>query len=1804
MASPCGRQECSIERRGFRHQLDSWRHRLLRCVGFESILEGLFGPELLKDLSLFKDFEPEGVSDWSFDENCLFCCLRREKVKEHLVSLDEPALEVGHQVLHRQEQTKIIRFERQAEEFLHAVFYQKDSPRVSDPNIPLVARKIMQRMIRQFAAEYTSKTSSTQDSSSPNSTKNQSLLKASPVASSSAGATAQNPVLSKLLMADQDSPLDLTVRKSQLDPSEQDGVLDLSTKKSPCAGSASLSHSPGCSTAPGNGEDTAEAKAINCLGQPKSPLEKFMVRLCTYHQKHFVRVLNDICTEVQTGCGGQQLPGPENMDVSTCSSSCSQYRTENQELGTSESKLPSCLDPEQSGPHGSLRLLCHALKQAVDLKSTDRRENCSPVVRRDFPEIPNIRANSANPRDSPTQGYLTASNSHHSAKTLEGQTSGSEQETGIKKGEEDKEQVQSRLLLDSVECRGGLQKNPFKVFPEEIRESTFTTSSPRRADKENSFQCSSKSLLHQDPEINDQEMKQKAENHHQTLAKCKGSYHMHSVDKTHAENAKDSWLPTSPMPVVHHKTTNGHTRAKNVSASSKSTRKSKRSSGLRINDYDNQCDVVYISQPITECHFESKRTVSSRKTARKSTRGYCYDGECCELPTVRTLAKVSHVQEGGNILAPQLEVTTSPSQGVTLPGGSILATAEAESDTGEKRASIVGLLQEDSSSKNSQGTAEQCSAEIIPPQPSFLEQRDVSSAEVFTDDLSLLLCPVSHAKESNLSVSSVQATDLSPALQQSEEELQDMTDTSTVLQADNDKDSCKNSGLDEHNSVVSSVLLSVSEAANTEENSVCLENESDSKSTILIDPEPPVCTDLLLSKELEARMDSLPPLEEPTSVVDLAASVEPPPLSPINPLEPPAELPAFVCLDPSVAFPAEPPSIPESVYSGASVASSRAVSPVVVPVSVVPEPPVLEPSEAPSIRAAAVVPSKEDSELPQPLPNLDTAELPISLQCANAYENTDTETGVDSSHGLQDILTGKHETVLPIADIDDSQGGENVKDTREISRVDEEGEIDSNTPSVLKMTEAGNREETSSKIYLDKKRKREKKPQVASDRCLRSQQTLLPAEDSTEEPSSSSSLQLPQLQIKLSKSPGAKRFKREVHLEGAASVCVPSDRFHKTLLNHTGNTSEQPIGEGSDITMRKTYKKLLATETAVEESQVEEGNKKKPGAMLEICLEASSDKRSVHVPGETSDKGETQTDSNPGAPEDTYSGMNATEVLFTLPEASCPPCPDSKNEIREGPLERSVKYKKPALQFYNLRHSPVPASVVTAYKSTPGKDIVRGHSQVIDAQSTANEDHLGFSGMEVLYDNKPKFVEWCAEEENQELITNFDAQYMKVQKGWIQLEKEVQPAPKVKNKSDKLKEIWKSKKRTRKFKGSTEVQKLSPVQMLFMKPFDMPDICKWFMETTETKSLVIVKKLNTRLPGDLPPTKLPLQKGCSSGPYPSSLQAERLKKHLKKFAALTPAKNTIRTQKMWAKLRESPEETELEQVASQQQTSPSEVSLEHGIETKSAQPPPSIPVQTSSRILRKYSNLRGKLHGLRRMVKQEKNDCVLKHVSLESKPSSKSLCIKSPVSAKLAQSVKAIPLPAKSKLVERGGKGKKGKDRSQEDISSKGNLQQNRKKTPNESSNRLQGQLSLSSKEKVPVKKNSKTKHVGTTTTKKQMAVERSNKLASQSEKVKKLADSQPGKRKSTTSQKGKGSTHQKSPLPSRSEGSAKPLKQKAVHDSSSRSLKVTPKKAAGGKALTRSVKRIQESNKAQGKKKLRAKEDCPPRKRRRLDTK
>ncbi|XP_068923211.1 ligand-dependent corepressor isoform X2 [Petaurus breviceps papuanus] len=1694
MARVCRRQQCSVERRGFRQELDSWRHKLIHCVGFESILEGLFGPGLLKDLSLFKDCEPEGVSDWTFNENCLFCCLRREKVKEHLVDLDEPALGAGQEALLRQGQAKIIRFEKQAEEFLNAVFYRKDSPWVSDPNIPLVAREIMQRMIQQFAAEYTSKNSSTQDPSQPNSTKNQSLPKASPVITSPVAATAQNPVLSKLLMADQDSPLDLTVRKSQSEPSEQDGVLDLSTKKSPCAGSTSLSHSPGCSNSQGNGEDPAETITIDSNNQPKSPLEKFMVRLCTHHQKQFIRVLNDLYTEVQPGTDGQRFPDSETMDLSTCSPGCGQLSTENQEKGTIcfDMKSPSA-DLLVATCQGSPCLTGSALKEPAEMKSLERKENSFTVIKKDSSELPTTKAGSGGPKDSSTLGYLTASNSssfnsHHVSKCPEGQTTGQEHDISVKKAEDEKDQIQSTALVegfiavkvanvnsteDGDSCMVS-QKNLFRALPEETWDSGFMGSSPRTADKENALQCSSKSSLHQDLEENEQETRPKQENHLHMLGRNKAGYHLNPGDKGQFDNSKDVWLSPSPMPSLH-KASIGHSRSKIISASIKTARKSKRTSGLRVNDYDNQYDVVYISQPITECHFESQRSIlSSRKTARKSTRGYFFNGDCCELPTVRTLARSSRSEDRSSCSALHAEALGTPKQSLTVsdsaPAGDVVILGEDSEGPSEERTPLKEVSQ-GSPSKNDPQESETCSAaedteeHTEPNQASFLNPKESTTSE--------------------------------------------------------------------------SLLSLVHKEKVPEGNSDTIVNGS------------------------PLHMEDQPQLELlGTSEVSVPLGMG-------------------SCIDHS----------PESVLedNSDSVTASRPHSP----------------SETLNREGSPVCPENQAS--PRNL-NMDA---PADFESVDRSQSINVETRTENPQEQDENQHKRGEVVGTNENLSDIEVSELAHGT---SQLEKEEQSDDKQASETEICDQNIPPEEN----LDSRKKKVKKTLVASDRCLRSQLSdTVPA-----------ALQLPCLQIKVSKSPGAKRPKREVYLDGAASVHFPTDCFHTTLLKNIGNINdekdpEQKEGEGNGVSTRQTFKSVIAKEDRVAGGEETSSQSNSPtlttsqdpqGEKLAVCVQTDSDPTNVHLPAETSPcKEDTeQSEKEPVS--------NAAEVLEEAVSASdsenrkhsdalSSPCalPSDRRESAGTTLKSSVKQKRLAPPTYNLRHAHAVDSLDTA-KPTTAKDVVQVHSVPEENQVSDAEDSMEFQDTDTLVDDKPKFVEWCAEEENQELIADFNAQYMKVQKGWIQLEKEIQPTPKVKNKADKLKEIWKSKKRSRKCKGSLEVQKLSPVQMLFMKPFKLSNICRWFLETTETRSLVIVKKLNTRLPGDVPPIKSPLQKASSSSQYPSSQQAERLKKHLKKFPGATPARNNWKTQKLWAKFRESVDKMESAETTTVSLGSHSEASLESK-EERTSQPSSNLPMPASTRILRKYSNIRGKLRAQQRSVKNQKTESSL-DLPTENKQNRKSVCINPLMSPKLALQVNSDGFPVKSSSAE-GTRGRKGKS----DSSPKGEGQQNkRKRTANESSSLQDSTTPSAGKDRLQVKKAGKAKHSDVPskapTIKKRPSSDKTNKLSkkasSKEKKVKKSADKAAGK-SHLPLRKGKDSAQKKpsQTQPAPREKLSKPTKQKAAGESPSRAQKTTHKKQSGKtKNNKSSIKKTPESIMAQRKRKLRAKLDCSHSKRRRLDAK
>uniref|UniRef100_A0A3B3S5A8 Uncharacterized protein n=1 Tax=Paramormyrops kingsleyae TaxID=1676925 RepID=A0A3B3S5A8_9TELE len=52
--TPATCQLCTIERRGFRQELDSWRHKLTYSVGIGSALEGLFHQEVFEDIDLLQ----------------------------------------------------------------------------------------------------------------------------------------------------------------------------------------------------------------------------------------------------------------------------------------------------------------------------------------------------------------------------------------------------------------------------------------------------------------------------------------------------------------------------------------------------------------------------------------------------------------------------------------------------------------------------------------------------------------------------------------------------------------------------------------------------------------------------------------------------------------------------------------------------------------------------------------------------------------------------------------------------------------------------------------------------------------------------------------------------------------------------------------------------------------------------------------------------------------------------------------------------------------------------------------------------------------------------------------------------------------------------------------------------------------------------------------------------------------------------------------------------------------------------------------------------------------------------------------------------------------------------------------------------------------------------------------------------------------------------------------------------------------------------------------------------------------------
>ncbi|XP_078079181.1 uncharacterized protein LOC144500329 isoform X2 [Mustelus asterias] len=1636
MASPCHRQQCSVERRGFRQELDSWRHKLIHCVGFESILEGLFGPRLLKDISLFEDCEPTGVSDWSFDENCLFCCLRREKVKEHLVSLDLPKLKVGEKAFSRQEQAKINHLEKQAEEFLNAVFQRKDSPWVVDPSIPLVAREIMHRMIRQFAAEYTSKTSTSQDSIVLTSTKDQSASKI-PVL----GASALNPVLSKLLMADQDRPLDLTVKKSNSESDNQDGVLDLSTKKNPCASNVSTSKSLSCSTssilAKGNNKIPRQEAQLHTESQ--TSLDQFMAKLCRHHQIQFMSVLSYMRSEVSPTEEPLESSLVEDMAASNpaavqlqsknpegragrgsalqpCTSSSQEIQTPNELnsesieekrpaheevllVGTEASNVASIEKPTPRSCCSSGNCIKHCTEEAgfssMSVCTTDCNQMGSVEV---------LQKETVN-REEISDSQLDQSSNectHISTVARIEEVCSNSQEGNTEAAVPAKAQVES--LLAPPEELLNLSKNLTKNQNGSRSASGATTD--HKTTKHTPIQGGPR------------------ENISATKRMIKDNHVL-----TKETSAKDCWPVSKPRTTV--RNTNGRLRLKPQVPPTKTARKSTRVSMLRartpmptmcqyVNEHDNQCDIVYISKPITECRFDAHRSLSSsRKTARKSTRGHLCNEEYWELKTVRTLAKNSTIEASkGNCpsLIPIPPTPVTPKQALILPVSVPAIGVPVVSDIQENsKPLLLKVLPEESQDFR----CSESKGELVvkPSQTCRLQETEAPSHNANSPqgesgkprDQTITYSSKTHSVEiKDTLVSNAQAGNPIP--------------TSAVYQTLVDS-SPENAGASES----TEPLRLLKECRTTQ--------WSPSK----------------VEQIVKERGD----MEGTSSTADCPNNSEPVPTNQnqnqlLSSVDKGSSSPGSIGINTilsqecsnqhsdnteiSNTDKAMMNNIPSSPIAAAGDSGESAeVNEVQVEKSLIEQEGSSSSGQILSVPAGAVPCSVTPKEVLCPQ---------IDSTCQD--ENSCNVPGGPTLELLKEPLQGA-DRLRSVNDPGLEKRRLEDLDKNEINHKSEKDVVIGRTSESEKHA-SHHKEKTLNPSKSEKRKWRKKLELASSDRCLRSQQsrpqTVTCPSDKEQPLVCADGLQVPCLNVKLLRNQGERGYKREVCVNRVALVQFPTDCFNKILLQsiidpesrvHESliTTSEQEFCKTRKVAVKQASKDLLAKlesfedEELIDDSSICDSTHYGQNHILEVCVDTkSSEERKVSF--SIQKVGSDRDSESSNGPMDEISPANRQRSSSWKADT----CKENSRWAKGSLTRRSTN-------FGSLHQ----AAKGTASKVPPGDKKVVGGSRTLrfpnlpktepemavlqeDSkcpslnQSTGalqeNEDSelLGVNDPDAPEVSRPKFLDWCSEDENQELITTLNATYENIHKAWIQMEKEVPVMQKTKSKSDRLKEIWKSKKRARKARGLYD-HKISPVQKLFVTNFNLASICKWFMETTETRSLIIVKNVSARNPVETMKTKTFLQKNSMVGLFPSP-QAERLKKHLKKFAVASPARNNCKTRALLDHVQRSAA-TGADGAGQQQQW---DLSLDAGeglaprdlflakVESTSVEggrspsnrtaPQPSkhlgLKKPVSAWILRKYSNMRGKLHKLQQGKEQAGRKLLAKH---------KSVCMNPMVSPKL-----------------------------------------------------------------------------------------------------------------------------------------------------------------------------------------------------------
>ncbi|KAF1375747.1 hypothetical protein PFLUV_G00223400 [Perca fluviatilis] len=1547
MASQCKRQQCSIDRRGFRQELDSWRHKLIRCVGFESILEGLFGPELVEDLKLFKDFEPTAVSDWSFDENCLFCCLRRDKVKEHLIGLSNGGLEDTPKPLLVKDQTTISKLEKQAEEFLNAVLCRKDAPNFSDPHIPVVAREILQRMIRQFAAEYTSKTSSPQDSGSDSQPcSDQSLPtpplllgappSASPAAPLAGPAHNQNPVLSKLLMADQDAPLDLTIKRPLALPSEQDGVLDLSIKKNRYSSSSlpvrSPCLSPATSTLKGESTELPIAKARDL--QSTSTLEQFIAKLCPHHQRQIVDAIGFLQTEVKAlASSNTQQACNSGIQRPACSTAKSSPVTP---VSCSELRFPS-----ESTPKSEVQDVSHSFPSSCAMKNVP--ENAVSLKTSAGPALdlcsPGSESNQA--LVTPTPNPVDAENNRHG----------------------DHAPLKMKIMTSNVAAGKKLSC---------VLNASLSSHSDTLEERQGNSNSSNRTESH--------------------------SARLNSFVKRHN--------PTSHTHQARQRETLGHAKDKPAnlfsvhmtipSDSPRTARKTIRSSSdhrirdsacREIVDPDlGHCDIVFIDKPITECFKEQQCSMLPRRNARKSTRGHTYSDEIWELKTVRTLAGRGNCPNP----IPELITLVTPKQILSKPegvppvdmlfAGACRETMNQQMSTQESDESVIP------------GTGDM--VEVAASEMNVIvetSQTDQCQSKGQSAPSSPIRSPTEN-KETDINTAIEQNTPADLGTTGSEESV---TQAPFEAEKDNEPEPQGNVQESTEQIVTETVVEPLEDTTIEEDEPQLLSDQLHNSEPVLQQNSAPSPVDQIEEEKEENKREEIQEEQrqelqpetqmhydnsEVTEKSNTTGSAEehrnteikkPEAVDGVMPLETEGENDDDVSSKSLDALLKELP--PWRRKRG----------------SVVLLPKRLRKTEGVVVGFVNGRPiSASDRSLRRRSRNSTTS---LNKTPVKSSQNVPKKTSVDSTVENKNLEKPLPETDIAVKSIETTAAIQQVKEPSSATPSSPTSKFPSRTKQIRKQKK-GPRDQDSLPVLADQRQLRSASQRPAGTPVSPPKSNAV---SSISSPKSTASHALsftehlylpPSLPptssppIRSSSSESSEQSKQntapettvELNIENTQQLGTTSEEIQKNEVENGLQAKQKLRSTKAVVDDIKNDKPQLSGEVS---SPLENESPVKTEMQAQIMPLRS--KRVLRKEAEASDVSFPQKPNVASLEDRSASGDDSCSSISGKPTRMPLRSESSKAEMSHQSATHSspVDNKKLALRSQRLavpstsvltgagRQSDIVSPIrimpekVTKAQVKPLPVSVLPHSSAIPVITPRPEPPKQTN----------KFFETLTGEENQHLITNLNIKYDKMQKGWVQMDKEGQPATKYKNKADRQAAIWKSKRRARKSKSS-EHQKYSPVQMLFMKGFNLTSICRWFLETTETKSLVIVKKVNTRLPSE---TQLCFHSsssasGTSQGVFPS-LQAERLKKHLKKFAIASPVKSNAKSQKLIAKAleqeanavrgkekRDLPSTTQTLTKSHSSAKARGEINESQKSSGKSKNP-------ASARILRKYSNIREKM---------------------------------------------------------------------------------------------------------------------------------------------------------------------------------------------------------------------------------------------------